>query len=136
MKLRVLLPQEWAKFSEAAHLVVFDERRPTAMERISFALVVETEEGKPAGYATIKELDSETAYFQYGGAFPGTKGTTAALRAYRMIMRFIRDGYRRAGTLIENTNTPMLKFAMNEGWVISGLRVYDGKILLEHKIDF
>lgn len=136
MKLRVLPPHDWAKYSETAHLVVFDETRPTALERINFALVVETDEGVPAAYSTIKELDSETAYFQYGGSFPGTKGTTASLRAYKLIMGFISKAYKRAGTLIENTNTPMLKFAMNEGWLITGMRVFDGKILLEHKIDF
>lgn len=135
MIVKRLEPISWALYSEKAHLACFSERRPPEMERISYALVAEVD-GIPAAYVTVKELDSETAYFQHGGAFPNIRGTTRSLKAYRAIMDSIASRYMRAGTLIENTNKAMLKFAMNEGWTIMGLRVFEGSILLEHKIDF
>ena len=36
-------PDKWAKISETAHKVVFNEVRPSEMDRVSYALVVGTE---------------------------------------------------------------------------------------------
>lgn len=135
MKVVALSPDEWQQMSAEAHLVCFGERRDPSMDRIDLVLMAVDEE--PLAYMTIRELDSETAYLQYGGAFPSAKGTTTSFRSYMAMLEHLKmAGYKRAGTYIENTNKPMLKFAMKAGWTITGLRTFEGSVLLEHQMNF
>jgi hypothetical protein len=131
-----LSPLQWSELAEEAHLLCFNEVRDCSMDRIDFALYT-TDGNKPLAYMTCKELDSETIYLQYGGSFPETQGTANSFRAYnQMLFRLKELGYKRAGTYIENTNKPMLKFAMKAGWLITGLRNFENTLLLEHTIKF
>lgn len=127
--------KEWMKFAENAHLICFNEKRPDAMNRIDYALVVE-ENDMPLAYMTIKELDSETVYMQYGGAFPSAKNTIKSFQSYEVMMNFLKENYKLGLTLIENTNTAMMKFAMKFGLRVTGLKLFNGIILLEHSIKF
>lgn len=135
MKLVKIPASEWAKYSADAHRIVFDEVRLPKLDRIDFALVIE-DEGIPQTYMTIRETDSETAYMQYGGAFPSAKGTPKSLAGYLMSLDYLSKHYKYANTLIENTNTPMLKFALKGGLKIIGLRNFKGHVLLEHIVEW
>lgn len=131
-----LSPSQWSELAEEAHLLCFNEVRDCSMDRIDFALYT-TDGNKPLAYMTCKELDSETVYLQYGGSFPETQGTANSYRAYQAMLKSLPElGYKRAGTYIENTNQPMLKFAMKAGWLITGTRFFEGTLLLEHTIKF
>lgn len=131
MELKILSSSEWLQISEAAHLVCFNEVRPSGMERIDYALVVE-KDGIPLGYATIRETDSESVYLQHGGALPSAIGTTTSFSCYLLVVNYLMENYQRISTLIENTNTPMLKFAMKAGLRIVGIRNIRNSILLEN----
>lgn len=129
-------PVEWKGLAEDAHLVCFGERRDASLDRIDFALMT-TDGEKPIAYMTCKELDGETVYLQYGGSFPESQGTTASFRSYMDMLGHLKSrGYKRAGTYIENTNRSMLKFALKAGWTITGLRTFEGAVLLEHQLKF
>lgn len=129
-------PQEWADYSKEAHLLCFNEIKAVDMDRISFALLAVDEE-KPVAYMTIQELDGMTAYLQHGGSFPETRGSANSWKAYVSMLKYLKEmGYVRGGTYIENTNKPMLKFAMKAGWLITGIRTFEGTVLLEHQIKF
>lgn len=132
MKLNIIPAEGWANYSAQAHLVCFNEIRDPSMDRIDYALVVTDENDLPLVYATIRETDSESAYMQYGGAFPSSKGTPKSLAGYLLMIEHLKSNYKRISTLIENRNTPMLKFAMKAELVIVGLRVIQKSILLEH----
>lgn len=122
---------EWAMHAELAHKVVFGENRPAEMNRIDFALMAHNGP-TPLTYGTYREVDSQTIYMQYGGAFPGTEKTALAWHAYsRTIDELQSMGYKYATTLIENDNIPMLKFAMKKGFRVIGVRTFEGKILCE-----
>ena len=136
MEVRMLSPDEWSEVSQEAHKICFDELKLAEYDRISFALMAVDEE-KPLAYMTLQELDGLTVYLQHGGAFPGTRGSVNSYLAYVAMLKELKKlGYQRAGTYIENTNKPMLKMAMKAGWLITGIRTFEGSVLLEHQLKF
>lgn len=133
--LKKLTPVEWAVLSEKAHQVVFDKKRPASMERIDYALLA-TENDLLVGYLTARELDADSVYWQFGGAFPDT----AALKvffAYQQFLNWTKEqGYKRITTLVENENLRYLKLAMKFGFRIIGCRFFEGEVLVELLNDF
>lgn len=137
MRVVQITQDKWAELSEKAHLIVFNETKKPEMERVDYALLVESDSGVPMQYATCRELDSESLYFQYGGSFPGTKGTPKSVRCLQKIIEWAEFyGYRRISFLVENTNEAMLKLALHCGFLITGIRHFKGLILLEHVKEF
>lgn len=135
IEVKVFTREEWAVFSEDAHKICFNELKPASFDRIDFALLC-VDSGKPCAYVTCRELDPDTVYFQFGGAFPETRGTLSSWKCYEKVTDFARTKYRRITTLIENNNVVMLKFAMKMGYRIIGIRNFGGSILLEHVLEF
>jgi hypothetical protein len=126
--------QTWTStFSQNAHRIAFGEIREPDKERIDYALLIASN-GIALGYMTCRELDSKAVYWQYGGAFPSVEKTVHALPAYKALRDWHLERYDVIGTLIENTNFPMLKMAQKVGFLITGIRVFNGKILLEHTL--
>lgn len=129
--------KEWSLLSQDAHLVVFNEIKPPELDRIDFALITRRESDvTPMGYMTCREFDAQTLYWQFGGAFPGTRESSLTFLAYRSFVDFCAKRYARVTTLIENDNFVMLKMAMKVGFKIVGIRVFRGHILLEHLLEF
>lgn len=126
--------KEWKQLSEAAHVLSFKERRAASLDRIDFALLAVLE-GKPVAYATVRELDAESIYWQYGGAFPEIKGTINVLKVYRMFIAHCAARYRRVTTLVENGNVRYLKLAMAVGFRIMGCRMFKGDVFVELHLD-
>jgi hypothetical protein len=123
----------WTRtFSENAHRIAFGKLKPHQWDRLDFALVVASGD-TPMGYLTCREMDHETIYWQFGGAFPGTKDTVMTWQGYQAFVSWCAlQKYKRITTYIENSNVPMLKMAMKVGFRIHGVRSYQGAILLEH----
>lgn len=130
------MPEKWAELSERAHLIVFNELKKPDMNRIDYALLVESKSGEPMQYAECRELAHDSVFMQYGGSFPGTKGTLASVRCFEEILEWCEfAGYRRVSFLVENTNEAMLKLAMKKGFLITGIRVHGGKVFLENVLE-
>lgn len=131
MYITVLNPQEWANVSENAHLTCFYEIRFAHMDRIDFTLVT-AKEDVPQAYCTVRELDSETVYWQYGGAFPSSKNTVNSFASYKMFRDWcFNNGYERISTYVENTNIVMMKMAFKVGFRVIGTRAFKGAVLVE-----
>lgn len=128
--------EAWKVFAESAHIICFNEKRPSDMDRIDFGLLAINSANSPSGFVTCRETDFETVYWQFGGAFPGTKGTVNSMRAYEGFVSYTRERYKRIYTLIENTNSPMLRMAQKVGFLITGIKNFKGQILLEHLLEF
>lgn len=123
----------WAeKFAEEAHLAVFKEVWPRDFERIDYALVTVDEADKLVQYVTIREMDKESCYLQYGGSFEDFRNSIKSWRSYEVILDYLGKEYKNVGFLIENSNFPMLKFAIKKEFVVCGLRHVNGKLFLEH----
>lgn len=122
---------EWISLSKDAHLICFNETRDPMMDRIDFALINDRD-GIPLNYCTVRELDADSVYWQYGGAFPNTKGSVVSYYSYERYANWcFDDGYKRITTYIENTNLPMLKIALKVGFLIIGTRTFKGCVMLE-----
>jgi len=136
MRVVQIMPDKWAELSERAHLIVFNELKKPEMNRIDFALLVESKSGEPMQYAECRELGQGSLFMQYGGSFPGTKGTLASVRCFEEILEWAEfANYHRLSFLVENTNEAMLKLAMRMGFLITGIRVHKGKVFLENVLE-
>lgn len=110
-------------------MTCFKEFRPKEMNTFDFALFVESEAG-PLAYATCIELNKESVYMQHGGAFPPAEKSIKAVKAYSAIMSVIRASYSQATTRIRNTNLPMIKMALKEGFIINGIDTFKDETYL------
>lgn len=135
--LRVEKDTWYQNFSQNAHKIAFGEMQSPDTQRIDYALFVVDEGDCPSGYITVREWDSDTCYWQFGGALPKAKGTIKSWRAYEACVKWTKDkGYKRITTYIENTNKAMLRFAEKAGFTITGCRNFKGQVLLEHLLEF
>jgi hypothetical protein len=131
IKLSIIPKKDWDLYAESAHLICFGELRPKELNRYDFTIVAENKDGVPLVYSTIRENDSVSAYMQYGGAFPSSKGTILSYRCFIEIVEWLKQKYRHINMLVENKNKPMLKFAMSAGFEIIGIRNFKNEIYLE-----
>ena len=137
MRVRKIEKEDWAELSKRAHLIVFNEDKDPLIDRVDFALTVEEEETSMLlTYVTCREVASDTLYWQYGGSFPGTKGTINSLKAMYALLRYCQERYKRVFFYVENKNSAMLKMALKCGFLITGIRNYKNSILVEHLLEF
>jgi RimJ/RimL family protein N-acetyltransferase len=122
--------ESWRNYAEAAHLAVFSEARPSALNRIDFALVV-GRDATPLGYVTCRELDAESLYWQFGGAFPPASKSPVVLPCYRLFVEWCTGKYKRVTTLVASSNVTYLKLAMKIGFRIIGCRTVSGEVYVE-----
>lgn len=134
MILHILKKDQWNALAENAHLTCFKEERPAHLNTFDFAVMVE-ENDVPLAYATCIELDSESVYMQHGGAFPSAAKSAKAYLAYKSILNFLRGTHKRASTRIRNTNLPMLKMALKEGFIINGIDYYEDNQVYLHLLN-
>ncbi len=127
--------QEWQLVAEVMHLSVFNEHRPKELNRIDFALVAWNGD-VPVGYITCMEYDSKSVYIGFGGIMAQHRNSFKSLAAYKMGLDYLKDRYSRVNTLIENDNFVMLKMAMTVGFRITGIRYFNGSIMLENSIEW
>lgn len=107
------------------------------MDRVDFALLaVDPVRTDVLGYVTVRELDYESVYWQYGGAFESIAKGPIVYRIYSDFVECMRDKYKRITTLVENTNVSYLKLAMKLGFRIIGVRSFKGIVLVELLKDF
>jgi RimJ/RimL family protein N-acetyltransferase len=120
----------WDSVSSEAHKEVFGKNDLEGIEGVDYVLAV-LEGESILGYVTVIEENKRVAYWQLGGILPENRAKPAMYRAYKMLIEWTLERYLKITTRIENTNTAMLRMAMKAGFVIQGVRVWDGKILLE-----
>jgi RimJ/RimL family protein N-acetyltransferase len=134
VEIREFNANEWYRYAEEAHKLVFKKQRDPWIDRITFAWLAYTDSGA-IGYVTCRELDCHSLYWQFGGSFDERRGIPA-VRAFEAILEKAKDKYRRVTTLVENDNVNYLHLLMRKGFRVIGLRVFEGNILLELLINF
>lgn len=135
IEIDVFTKEQWAEHAAKAHMIVFAEATPTAYKYIDFVLCVR-QGFKLMGYLTCRKTDDDTLYWQYGGTFPGTRGSSLSYQVVKHCYEYSRKHFKRAHVLIENTNLVMLKMAMRVGFRITGIKNFNGTIFLEHHAEF
>lgn len=128
-QVKKLSPEEWYRYAEEAHRLVFKTNRDPWIDRISYALIVYDDVGA-IGYITCRELDCKTLYWQYGGALEERRGLPA-FRAFEALLEEARGKYQRVTTRVENNNVGYLHLLMKNGFRIVGLQCFNGGVYLE-----
>lgn len=126
--------EEWSEASQLAHYSSFGFLRPEAIERIDFVLVAKYQ-GKRAGYVQCIEMDSESVYWQLGGAFDNFKNRAVLIPCCLRAISWCLEKYKRITTRIKNDNIRMLHIAMKLGFRIVGSFYFQGSIYLELLIE-
>jgi hypothetical protein len=118
-----LSPAEWNEISEDTMRFSFSEKGwDKNLNRVSYAILAQDKETKiPYGFATIIEMDAQSAHIQSGGTFPSTHGLATAGRGFLKIIEFLRHRYFSVQMNVRNTNTSMLKLALKAGFVTKGI---------------
>lgn len=128
---RYFSPQDWNKyFAREAHIICFKEIREPEMNRIDYALVT-FDKDIPSTFCTCRELDAESVYWQYGGVFPNIEKSVSVWKNYVGVRDYSLERYKKVFTRIQNTNLPMLKLAMQAGFIIIGVMNFKAEIFLE-----
>jgi hypothetical protein len=122
--------EEWAPYAEDAHKALFGVTRPNTLNSHHFILAVYGD-GVLGGYITCLEIDSETAYIQYGGVFPNFERSIHVVPGYGKMIAWLRENYSRANTKVENVNLPMLKMAMQVGFLVTGTHFHEGRLFVD-----
>lgn len=134
IKIAELGAENWKDFSRHAHVICFLEERKPEEDRIDYALLA-VESDVPLGFVTVRDLDKYTSYWQHGGTFPGTRGSTKVLRVMQAFIEEAKSrGYERIGFRVLNTNRAMLKLAFHLNFLVIGVRMFGGEIYLEHML--
>lgn len=123
---------DWHALAANAHLAVFNENWTPEKERIDFTLLTVDEDNKMIQYATIREMDWESSYIQYGGSFPDYRGSINSVKSFRAILDWLFERYINVSFFTENTNWPMLKFAIREKFSVISTRTFQNHVMLEH----
>lgn len=136
IEVKVITPKEWFDLAENAHTAVFKEYWNKNLERIDFALLmVKKETDEVVSYATVQIRDSNSAYLQYGGAFPKFQGTPIIFLSFQEMLKTLKKEYKKITTLVENNNYAMLRFYIKEYFKIIGIRYFKNHILLVHQYE-
>ena len=126
---------QWEKVAEQIHNIVFDEYRPSSLNRIDFALVA-WKDVDPIGYVTCRETDSESIYISFGGVMPENRNSENSKAGMEVILSYLKEHYKRANMLVENTNIFMLKKALNIGFLPVGIANYRGSIFVDLRYEW
>lgn len=113
---------EWAK----------SNMRP--IDTIDFALVCSAN-GETKGHVTCLEMDTETLYWQLGGALESVKGTFSVVPCYMSMIKWSLERYQRICTRILNSNIRMLHLAMRIGFRVIGCRTFKNEVFLELNLE-
>lgn len=129
------MPTEWKQLCAKAHLVTFGEKGREKLDRSDFALLVFGPGDELGGYFTCKEMDSETLYIQHGGVFPNFSKTVHVMKGYQLMINWAREHFKNVWTRIENKNTPMLKMALQVGFIPTGTTSFGDKLFIEMSME-
>lgn len=130
MNLHVLSLEQWKVMSANAHALCFTDSQDPESLTCSYVLLVTDVDDTPIAYTTVLEINKSTAYMQHGGGMPHIRGTTSIMIAYQKVLEFLRNKYVRLSTRILNKNIRMLKLAMSQGLLITGMDAFPNEIFL------
>ena len=130
LKIERLNKQEWTKFSEDAHAAVFGKVKPAEWDRIDYAWLV-VQGDKPVSYVTVRELDHESVYWQFGGGFPWAWKSILMNMSLQLMLAEQAKVSKSVSCRVENLNYPMLRLALKHGFLIIGTRHIKTTTLVE-----
>lgn len=131
-----LTPSEWKEIAALAHSAVFSKNLdPRNAELLSHALLLK-EGDQIVAYLTAQQFDLESIYWKHGGALPPAKGRYSVRKGYLQLIESERQtGFKRIITYIENKNTPMMRLSADAGFLVTGVKTFEGHVLVEKTLE-
>lgn len=126
---------QWDLVAEGIHQTIFKEVRPASLNRFDYALVV-WDGSRPIGYITCRETDAESIYISYGGVMPEARKSDESKSGMLSLISYLKQHYKRANMLVENTNVFMLKKALNSGFYPVGVTNYCNSIFVDLRLEW
>lgn len=123
-------PQEFKKYEDDAHTIVFGERRPHGLSTHHFVLMM-CKDGEVGGFCTAIEMDKHTLYLQYGGVFPNFANSLYVFMGFQKMIAWTSKHYKQVWARIDQNNFTMLKMANKVGFDVCGTWTFDGRTYLE-----
>lgn len=118
-------------YMQYMYIDAFSHSKSSDLEKCDFVLLCKDYKNEVVGFVTCHEMDSETLYWQFGGASKKVKNTINVSSHYVSFINWSLERYQRVTTRIENTNTSMLRIALKCGFLIYGVWNFKNKIYLE-----
>lgn len=128
--------EEFDSIAESAFEATFGYARPSKMNRYSFVLLAESDEGKPMGYMACIETSDQDVWILHGGAFPPHRKSMDAVRGFHLMTNYLRESYSTARIDTETWNLPVIKLAYSAGFQIVGVENQDGAMYVNLKAVF
>lgn len=123
--------EEWASsFSEDMHKLVFKEKKPAFVDRISYALLI-VKAQEVVGYITVRENDHETVYWQFGGVLTRFRRGLLGSKCFEVALEWQKARSKRIMMYTENTNLPMLRLALAYGFIIVGTKTFRQYLMVD-----
>lgn len=120
-----------------AHELVFGETRSLDLDKCTHAYLCIDSKDEIAGYVTTIDMDSETLYWQHGGAMPEKRGTVLTISGMSKVLNACKEfGYKRVWFRVKNDNLPMLKLGLALGFKVIGTRFFENEIFVEMQNEF
>lgn len=122
----------WDHFVMDASEDLFGELFPKEVYKdYDFVVLIQNEDKEHVCYSTIKEVDAETAYLNFGGTFSKFRGKGLTRECFNKIVGILKSKYPRLGMTCRTQNTPMVKLGLGEGFMIIGMRMVYGFVNIE-----
>lgn len=122
--------ETWKQIADKAHMVSFGESEASDISTVDYAIIGASDD-EIFAFATVIEMDKETAHMQHGGAMPNILGTRSVKLMYHEMVEWLKMRYKQITTRVRNDNVAMLKLAMSEGLLVRGVSYYKGAIYLQ-----
>lgn len=134
MKFVTLSHPEWRRFAPSAHKAVFGVDRTADYERCDWAVLAVSHDDAPLGFATVRELNQNEVYLQFGGIFEKFRNSPACYKALTGLLRIVAQNFTKARTFVEAENSSYLRLALKMGFVPCGYKSVNGSGFLELEI--
>lgn len=143
MNLLLMTPIDFEAMAEDAHMAIFGEFKDRKSNRFDFVILVEEEvrtqllkqeERVPVGLMACKEIDAESVWILYGGAFEKFRKTSIIVPGFHMMIDFLRTKYKRVRIDSKTSNIAMIKLAYSKGFEIVGVENQLGEMFVNMEL--
>lgn len=118
----ILSKESWIGVWESYHKDGFGEHAIQDGQTCTYPIILKSGDDELVAYATVKELDAETANINFGCVFSKYRKLGFGYEVFKEIVKEIENKYKRITFICRTKNVPMIKLGLNEGFEIIGIR--------------
>ena len=131
---KIVEKAEWESIESFAHEELFGKEYLDLYKDYNFAVLV-SGGADMVCYATIKELDADTAFLNFGGTFKKYQSQYLTSECLKKIKDTLTKKYKYVGFCCRTKNIAMIKVGLNNGFNIIGMKLVLGLPNLEFLLE-